>query len=216
MKVSVLLLGDSHANHLRPFLDVVLRDASRRAVYHVQGNCLAVRGISAPHEKDSCALRNRALLEIAGEMDYVILASAWASYPIEEVRKGLGTAVAQLLAAGATPVIVKDTPSPRRDMSKCVLYNALGWRQENCGYPISEVRSRDGVYDSIIDEVAKNHRKVVVVNPKPGLCGEESCVTSLQGLAVFRDSNHLNDGAARLLGELFLLGNSNFMTQAGR
>lgn len=215
-KVSVLLLGDSHANHMRPFLDVALKDASRRAVYHVQGNCLAVRGISTPHEENSCALRNRALLDISDDIDYVVLASAWASYPIEEVREGLRTAVTQLLEAGATPVIFKDTPSPGRDMSKCVLYNALGWKQENCEYPVSDVRSREDMYDSAIDEVALNQNKVVVVDPKSGLCGSESCVTSLKGIAVYRDSNHLNDGAARLLGELFLMDAPNFMATGNR
>jgi len=201
-KAGLLLMGDSHAHHMKPFLEQLARDAGLKGVYHVQGGCL-------PNElggSDSCQQRNAGLLQLASHFDYVALAGFWASEPGRPLEQELARAVDAIVAAGARPVIFKDVPFHEPDLSRCILHRARGWvdARTNCHIPAATAAAGQARYDAIVERMQARHPQSIVIDPKRVLCDREECITHTAGIALYKDSNHLNLRAAQLLGEWYL------------
>ncbi|HEY4541671.1 MAG TPA: acyltransferase family protein, partial [Noviherbaspirillum sp.] len=87
----VLLMGDSHAHHFKPFVEHLSHHARLKAVFHVQGSCYptdlqaSMPGLmqAGATEQSTCQRRNADLLAIAGQFRYVVLAGFWSKIPPE-------------------------------------------------------------------------------------------------------------------------------------
>ena len=207
----LLLMGDSHANHIKPFIETLAIDAGIGGVYHVQGGCSVEYGFTLSDRIDraerSCIERNDTLLKMAGRFRYVVLASNWSLiYGESDFKKSLAKTVERVIDAGATPVVVKDVPSSHRDLSRCILFERLGWMsaRQSCDIPLRDFMAVQGVVDRAIDEIQEKEMRLVVIDPKEILCDGDSCVTSIGNTALYRDSNHLNSVASSLLGRIYL------------
>lgn len=205
----ILLFGDSHASHFKPFVNELASEAGLGAVYHVQGNCNSIDleasaqpGTSNP----SCRKRNDQLYELAGKFKYVVLASNWRYKGKEDVfEKQLDFAVDRLVRSSVNVVLFKDNAGVDRDLSRCVLNVKLGRlpADTNCHLPSDEVLASQGAMDSVIDRVAARHANVIVVEPKKVMCDQRECLTHADNVAYYRDSNHLNEAAALALGRRY-------------
>jgi peptidoglycan/LPS O-acetylase OafA/YrhL len=209
-KPRVLLMGDSHAHHFKPFVDQLAKDARMKAVYHVQGGCfpseLQVTDRHPEKGPDTCQQRNADLLKLAGNFDYVLLAGFWASEPERELEKELRYVVDAIVAAGATPVIFKDNPFREPDQSRCILYRKRGWMETgaDCHIPYQVAVDAQAEYDAIIDRMKAAHPKTVIIDPKRVMCDEKECITYTGNTALYKDSNHLNTRASQLLGDWYI------------
>jgi len=201
----ILLFGDSHASHYKPFVDVLARDARRRAVYHVMGSCPPLVESSGPEAapgssppQSLCAKHNANLLSLAKDFRYVIVAGNWGSVG-RDLESGLSQTIEAIAAAGAIPVVFRDNPRSDRDLSQCVVYKARGWLPSSidCNIPYDEVLQRQAAENEVIDRIKAQHPTMIVIDPRAILCDAKECLTEIDGLAVFRDSNHLNEKAAR-------------------
>ena len=146
-KADVLLFGDSHANHFKPFVDELSKHANLKSVYFVEGRCEAIDlQEDAPTDgapPSTCQKRNADMLQMAGKFKYVVLASFWEYKGKEDLfGRRLSAVVQKIIAAGATPVIFKDNPHFEPDLSQCVLFKKRGWidADRNCNIPYSFVR----------------------------------------------------------------------------
>lgn len=209
-RARVLLMGDSHAHHFKPFVDQLSRSAGMKAAYHVQGGCfpteLKVTGGNPTRAETTCEQRNADLLLLAGKFDYIVLAGFWASEPEHDLDRELRHVVDQIIQAGATPVIFKDNPFHEPDLSRCVLHRTRGWASpdDKCSIPYGYVIETQQFYDDIIDRVAASYPKTLVIDPKRVMCGDAECATYIADVALYKDSNHLNTKAAELLGMRYL------------
>jgi len=202
---SVLLTGDSHANHFKPFIDVLAKDVGVGAVYHVQGACTAVEGVGFVSDKSVCAARNRMLLSYSDNYDFVVLAGAWKSHKNPaEFKVELSAALEKIISMGARPVVLFDSPSIEEDMSKCPIYTRLGWIDGGCDLKLTDVERLHQGYDDVITKVSEVYPTMVVINPKKILCDKLSCLTEIDDVAIYRDNNHINKKAAQILAEKWL------------
>lgn len=205
----ILLFGDSHASHFKPFVNELALDAGLSAVYHVQGNCNSIdlEGSALPGTSNpSCRKRNDQLYELSDKFKYVVLASNWRYSGKEDVfEKQLEFALQRLARSNARVVLFKDNAGVDRDLSRCVLNVKLGRlpADTNCHLPSDEVRALQGGMDQVIDRVAARHANVIVVEPKKLMCDERECLTHADNVAYYRDSNHLNEAAAVALGQRY-------------
>jgi peptidoglycan/LPS O-acetylase OafA/YrhL len=208
-KARVLLMGDSHAHHFKPFIDRLSRDAGFKAVYHVQGGCfpteLQVTDRNPELGPTTCQQRNADLLRLAGDFDYVVMAGFWASEPEHDLEKELRYVVEQIIRAGATPVVFKDNPFHEPDLSRCVLYRKRGWAgpDAECGIPYRYVAETQSLYDGIVDKIAAEFPKTLVIDPKRVMCADGECATYVANMALYKDSNHINTKASEMLGEWY-------------
>jgi peptidoglycan/LPS O-acetylase OafA/YrhL len=209
-KPEILLVGDSHANHFKPFLEQLATHAKLKAVYNVQGSCspldLAGPGVTklAP---TACQKRNAEMLELSGHYKYVALAGFWSSVLYTyDFKYNLDAAVGKMLAVGAIPVIFKDSPSFEPDMSQCILHRKRGWlpAETNCSIPYSVVQKTQGQIDQIIDQIKLKHPEVLVVDAKQIMCNGNECPTHMANIALYKDANHINSIAAKFLGDKYI------------
>ena len=209
-RARVLLMGDSHAHHFKPFVDQLARDAGMKAVYHVQGGCFPTElQATARHPEngpDTCQRRNADLLRMARHVDYVVLAGFWASEPERDLEKELRHVVDAIVAAGATPVIFKDNAFHVPDLSRCILYRRRGWMasETDCHIPYLLAADAQARYDAIIDRMQAVHPKTIVIDPKRVMCNDAECLTWVSNTALYKDSNHLNARAAQMIGDWYL------------
>jgi hypothetical protein len=209
-KADVLLIGDSHANHFKPFIDRLSRDAKLKAVFHVQGGCFPTNVQMADVQQNgtlsTCQKRNIDLLQFAGDYKFVVLAGFWSSEPDPDFEKKLGFVVDKVIKAGTTPVIFKDNPYYEPDLSRCILYRRRGWiaPDENCNIPYGFVSRTQAGDDVVIDRVKAKYPAALVVDPKRVMCNSSECATYLENTAFYKDANHINTKAAQLLGDSYL------------
>jgi hypothetical protein len=204
---ALLLFGDSHANHFKPFVDVLARQAGLKGVYFVAGSCSADDLAPAGSAPTPCQQRNAAMLALAPRVRFVVLATLW-KYPGGEAAFGrrMDRVIDAIVAAGAVPVVFKTAPWTTTDLSRCALFRARGWLPPAtaCTLGLAEVRAASGSMDAALEALARRHRTVRLIDPKPLTCDAARCVTELGALALYKDANHLNAPAARLLGARYL------------
>jgi peptidoglycan/LPS O-acetylase OafA/YrhL len=209
-KAQVLLIGDSHANHFKPFVEQLARHAGLKSVFHVQGNCLPTElyapGANPAQEASACQKRNADLLRLAGNFKYVALAGFWSEVPNPDLEKEMQFVVDSIARAGATPILFKDNPSYEPDLSRCILYRTRGWiaPDRNCNIPYSFVVHMQSSVDAAIDRVKEKYPKVLIVDPKRVMCHGDECPTYINNTALYKDANHINAKAAKLLGERYI------------
>jgi hypothetical protein len=200
---AILLYGDSHANHFKPFLDVMAKDAGLSGMYFSMGSCAPVRPPKQQHNDDACAQRNRGIEREFGRFKYVVIAGAWSP---DLASDDFSPLVSGIVASGAVPVIFKDAPEAAKDISRCALNRLRGWlpADAKCSIPERLVEADAAGIDHSIDLLRARFPTLVVINPKPLLCDGHDCVTVIGNTAIYRDSNHLNADASRLLAHRFL------------
>lgn len=208
---TVLLYGDSHANHFREFVSVLATEASRSLVYSIKGSCSSIDGVFVMRRGQDCKERNLGLLDNSAKFEYVVLASAWRGQKkIESFKSNMTNTIEKILSHGAIPIVLIDSPSGKIDYSKCELYKIRGWvKAESCDIPRTEVESLHGPYDDFISSLVKQYTEVRVVDVKSILCGEQTCNSTIDGLAVYRDSTHLNSQASMKMAIEYLKQNEN-------
>jgi peptidoglycan/LPS O-acetylase OafA/YrhL len=208
-KPEILLMGDSHANHFKPFVEFLARQANLKAVYHVQGSCSPIdlyHPDPAQPEPTVCQRRNADLLAMAHDFRYVVIAASWNYRGREtEFERDLSEVVMAVERAGAIAVIFKDNPDYQSDVSQCILRKRRGWIEAdtNCNMPRREIEERQGSMDRTIDAVRSAHPHVLVVDPKDVMCTSDECETYIGNVALYKDSNHINAKAATLLAERY-------------
>jgi peptidoglycan/LPS O-acetylase OafA/YrhL len=215
----VMLVGDSHASQMRPFIDVLANEAHLRAAYEVMGSCAPVLLPAEETQGDAvnveaCRRHNAALLEEVGQFKYVVLGGQWSEIK-GDFEAGLTKAVAVITRGGSIPVIFRDTPAYETDRSQCVLQKARGWLPIStvCEIPYVAVVNQQSASNRAIDDVKMKFPAVIVVDPKTAMCNETQCLARIGNLAMYKDSNHINEKAARALASSYLSVNSNPFTQ---
>lgn len=209
-KPAVLLMGDSHGYHYKPWMEEMARAAGLKMVYHVQGSCLpidlAADAGKPVAEPTTCEKRNADLLTLAGDFRYVAIAGFWTSEDLGSFERRLRYTVNRIVAAGAIPIIFKDAPFHEPDISQCVLFKKRGWVKPDtdCNIPVTEVRAHMAQSEAIIDRVARETPGSIVIDPKRLLCNGHECLTAWGNVAVYKDSNHLNAKAASLLAKVYI------------
>jgi peptidoglycan/LPS O-acetylase OafA/YrhL len=209
-KPEVLLMGDSHAHHFKPFVDALATSAGLKAVYHVQGTCFptALQVTDKHPEKgpDTCQQRNLDLLALAPSVKYVVMAGFWASEPWRDLEKEMMYMTGKVVEAGAIPVIFKDNPYFEPDLSQCILHRTRGWlpAERNCNIPYRFVVETQTPVDQIVEKVQARYPSVRIIDPKKIMCTTQECVTYMGNVALYKDANHINTKASKLLGEQYV------------
>jgi peptidoglycan/LPS O-acetylase OafA/YrhL len=209
-KADILLMGDSHAHHFKPFVDQLAKNAGLKAVYHVQGTCfptaLQLTDRNPTQGPSTCQQRNLDLLGIAGNFKYVVMAGFWASEPERDLEKEMAYVTEKVIASHAVPVIFKDNAFYEPDLSQCILHKTRGWLppEKNCNIPYSFAKESQAVVDQIIDRIKTKYPQAIIIDPRKIMCNTEECVTYIGNTALYKDQNHINTKASALLGSRYI------------
>jgi peptidoglycan/LPS O-acetylase OafA/YrhL len=218
--VEVLLLGDSHANHFMPFLEVLLEDAHLTGQDYTMDTCRPVVASDSgevSYRDGRCRERNQrafAYVDSAG-FDYVVLAAVWpssstksspqASQRLEEFERQLLATINRIVASGAVPVLIEGMPSLGHASPKCPLRRELFDETLQCD--ILDAPNR--YFTNLTDTLMATVPELIVLRPREVVCRDGRCLSEIDGTPLFRDQEHLNLEGSRLLGRRYLEGRPN-------
>ncbi|MDB5243854.1 MAG: acyltransferase [Spirosoma sp.] len=203
----IALVGDSHAAMLIPGFDAMAAEQKIRVDTYTKGACPFATGTVEYNGKpyDSCTqwVANVTEKLLADKPTAVVtvmsryrayqgaLLSFEASKPL--LASEVAEAWAPLQDAGMKVVSVRDLPRPDVVVPDCVAQNSS--KLSSCALPRGSVLWGDG------PEVlaARADSSVTLMDLTPAVCTDDLCPVVIDGILVYRDSNHLTASYARTL-----------------
>lgn len=207
---SLVLFGDSHAAHWYPALDQMGRTQGWRIVSITKSACPWVDtpvdveqgGFLRPYSE--CRdWHSDALEAIASMRPDVVMLSSGSRYRVEPSawQTGAQRTLVAVTAAGATAVVLHDTPWPGFNVPTCLLRadhrgadaaGACTFGRDTAlerGRPMAEAERR----------AARAVPGVVVADPTPWLCPGEQCPAIADDIVRYSDHSHLSATYSRSL-----------------
>lgn len=215
-RTTVVLMGDSHAEHWLGGFDRVGRERGWKIVAFVKGGCPVAdipgipRARTRPHYRECVRYREAMLQRIVAMRPDAVVLSSWDHYvPFDgesrsewqvtpgEWKRGLRKTYARLSGAGLNVVAIRGTPRTWFDVPACLSRRAAGLpRAGDCTY------ARRGALSPSMaaaqDEAARGLR-VRVVDMNDQVCAGRRCTVTRGRTVVFTDDNHLSASFTRSL-----------------
>lgn len=218
----VLLWGDSYAMHLaqgliasNPNIKMIQKTVS------VCGPFIDIAPINAKYVRswsEKCLSVNDKVFEYlkgASSVKYVVLSSPFGQYVNDDatvltgdgrILEGKDVAlqymletISKLRELGKVPVVFSPTPQNGEDIGNC-LKKATFWGANTslCDINYSDSLVRQSNVWSFLKDLEKH---VAVVNFANFLCANNTCITSSDGVFIYRDSGHLSHEGSAYLGQ---------------
>ena len=232
----VLLLGDSHAQHLFLGLKKYFDSKQQNLVAIGIGNCQPLLNVetklygalkhcpdlfnSVLSEAASTAniktviLSSYAISAIAGGIDYIsgkditlINLSNQTLESQDAYLEGLSLTLKLLTNSNKDVVLILDNPELNFDPTLCI-GRPLGLAEKICRVPRNVVDNRLNNLRKAILELTKRYPTVRIFDPFEYLCDRDYCYAELNGQLLYHDKNHLSKAGSNFLGEAFLKFNS--------
>lgn len=190
----VVLLGDSHAEHLFPGLAKSLPATNVAAVVY-----------RAPYMFGDPAGLDLALDSIlqSPQPPTVLISRQWASgaEAAQNQFAPLDHAVQRLDDAGADVIVVDDVPSFPFPVSTCRDRLSPVLATTICEQPRDRVDDLRDAYLAALRRVASDHPGTRLVEIGTTLCDDSTCTMLSDGEVAYSDSNHLNAIGSRVFAE---------------
>ncbi len=209
--IRALLWGDSHAEHMAPYLEAAAVELPLR--FDLPARCIAGGDravMSLPYYSEACVRTQQAMvrhLERSPDVQLVVLAAAWSNLlrmpgnygaridnPDLAFRSGLSELLDSIEAPGRRIVVIADVPqTPMQDPVHCALAGADLWRRP-CSpdvVPRAHFENRQRKVYDIIADVVSARADTAAVYPGDRLCQADSCMTSIDGEFLYRDQLHI-------------------------
>ncbi|HXA65842.1 MAG TPA: acyltransferase family protein [Bryobacteraceae bacterium] len=187
--IEILLLGDSHAEHL--FLGLVEALPKKQIGYYIQS---AVPVLSSPEFKlifDTVAETK--------EIKTVILTAWWygRGVPKAELKATLNF----LLAKGKKVYITDDVPTFFFDPAICKYEGRLPGSSPRCTQETPATGDPNEVNLRALAEIVEEDPRVTLIKTMKYLCQSGACFMGKDGQLLYRDQTHLNINGSRLVGK---------------
>lgn len=221
-QIDVFLFGDSHANHLVPFINALAEDAQLVGQDYTLDRCLPIFDLnwgSTIYLANKCKNRNNlALSHITNNnFKYIVLAASWPDYGTRRLftdkivtneleqeallKQKLTLTLNKIIATGAIPIIVADTPTLGGKSPKCPIKKALFNDELDCGIFENENR----MFNKLTKQLRIEFPQLKLIKSSALFCKNGRCTMSLNGTPLYRDDDHLNEHGAKILADTFLV-----------
>jgi len=188
----VILLGDSHAEHL--FLGLAEHISSKNIAFYIQGEQPYVgnEGFDVIFEE---LISNNKSQHIILTMHFL----GREDEPREDLYRELSSTISALLNAGKLVTLVGDVPLFSNDPSSCV-YSMSKTTSASCILTVDEVKRQRLTYDEVLVRLAYNYNLRYIRLDKV-LCSDNYCSMSDANSILYRDRNHLNIPGSKVIGK---------------
>lgn len=208
-RTTVVLMGDSHAEHWLPAVDRIGRQQGWRVVAMVKPACPMADtpelvNWRLKRQYTECTQWRRSMLRrIVAMHPQMVILSSYDHYVVRdgepsevrvnpaEWRDGLRRTYGLLSSAGINTVVIRGTPSPGFDVPACLSRRASGapFSAKPCEYD----RQRSLVPPAIAaqNDAARGLEHIGFVDVNDRFCSGQRCAVVQRGDVVFRDDGHL-------------------------
>ncbi|RYU40932.1 acyltransferase [Aliivibrio finisterrensis] len=233
-----LVIGDSHAESLEGFVNVLANDANQRGAVLSHGGTPFLIGverfdIGRDAVQPTFSQKNKdkldAIKTFAG--DTVIITGRYSHYlrensgdafyyegddtnhatSIRNFKHSFEETIKQILSLNKRLIIVKDVPEFDIDRARCPILGDMLGIELNCmeSMPLSDVLEQREVILDFFEHINIIYPEVHFIDMKALSCDSSSCYLERNGVPLYRDSNHINYIGAKTLGEIYLETNKN-------
>jgi peptidoglycan/LPS O-acetylase OafA/YrhL len=208
-KETIVLMGDSHAEHWLPAVDRIGKERGWKVIAMVKPACPVadipelVNGRLKRRYTECTAWRRAMLRRIVALRPMAVILSSYDHYmpaagKLSESRvtptswrSGLRRTYSLLSTAGINTIVMRDVPEPGFDVPSCLSRRAAGapFRFRDCVYDRDESLSQRAILAQ--NAAARGLDRVSFVDMTDRLCVRSPCRVALRGLIVYRDDDHL-------------------------
>ncbi|QPF76338.1 acyltransferase [Roseateles sp. DAIF2] len=122
---------------------------------------------------------------------------------LQVFERGLARSLDQLAALKREVVLVTQVPEAEYRIPAAMARARHLGRQPELAPLRDDYRERQAPVEQAFERQRDRHRDLVFIRPEQVLCVQERCTISVDGLPIYRDSNHLSASRARALAPLF-------------
>jgi hypothetical protein len=212
-----VLIGDSHAEHFAPLIDIAGKDSG--VALALRPTCMPLVGTTSvkrnfppiPNYNQMCADLIKPISDFIRsqpELRLVVMASAWSSYPfelyrnepnrptwplgIELMREGFDEFFRLFNRPGLKFLVIGEVPQLPPYSHACLIKNGMMLRRE-CPPTMFEGQMSAFFKDTsaVIRELPRRWSMVSSLLPSDFMCDNHHCSTVLNGEFLYRDTNHL-------------------------
>lgn len=231
-KISVLLIGDSHANAQSGFINHLLLDANlqgyeltkssstflyglHRSVQNPKTNEIHLISDYYPHNTTVANLVH------ANKFKYVVMGgyfphnwkrnlystnitpstSSSKAFFIE----GLKNSITLIENSGAIPVLINDNPILTDVDVNCHVRSSFS----DCSFDRKKYEEDFMEWHEILNTIKKEHKNLMVIDFNNIICNKNSCFSSLNNVALYRDNQHLTYAGSKQIGIEYLKQHTN-------
>lgn len=192
--VTVVLVGDSHAEHLFPSIATRLPDAN--VAYYIK-NGVAVRG-SAEYDNIFQEVSSNKAIKV------VILTMFWAERIAQfgqekDFRAALNETVRQLVSSGKKVILVDDVPNFAFTAKACK-WDRYPFVANTCTQDRADYDRDFSAYNDILEFTQTSNRGVERIAVADLFCDRKKCSMTKDGALLYRDADHLSLKGADLVG----------------
>ena len=208
-RTSVVLMGDSHAEHWLPAIDRIGRERHWKIVAMVKPACPVADMADLVNARlkrayaECTQWRRMMLRRIVSLHPATVILSSWDHYMPPDGngsqwhvtpaswRDGLRRTYGLLSSAGINTVVIRGTPRPGFDVPACLSRAASSapFKMKRCEYDRAE--SLHPVAIAAQNDAARGLDHIAFVDVNDRLCSSAQCEVVRRGNIVFRDDGHL-------------------------
>lgn len=225
---SVLVIGDSHANHLFAGLKTYYKLKKEEVINWGAGTCLPFYNLNAENNGTKCVADINATLEKAiadKNLHTIILSAFYSMYTTEDVvfkslsnptllnrneifRLSIKETLDKLIKANKKVVLFYDVPTLNFDPRDCQR-RVISWFEKNKRELTNDCETNRGnlaqrneievLFENIITSSPEFAKNVRIFNPRLFLCNNSKCLATKDKQIIYRDQNHLNQTGSKWL-----------------
>lgn len=226
-EIDFLLIGDSHANHFAPMIDVFAKDANLRGYDTTQNATLFLPNVDrysvkGGNEVLAAKFRQRND-EIVSHINthkykYIVIAGSYADSYTASVFKpvdpnapkndiflnAVKNSIELVYKSGAKPILLVGSPKLKKYDQTCPVKKYMFGLSLNCNMNKSEHDIHFQKWITDLQKVKSAYPDLIVVDPTKIMCSANECFSELNGIPLYKDKGHLNFLGSTLIGELYL------------
>ena len=207
-----LLIGDSHASHIKGFIEVLSQDAKVKTYIQTDSACLVLAGEYDPwrdsQQGGSCLSQK---LKMHGyiknnNLDYVIISQRWLGYSQNMVayKKSLEETIMFVKSTGSKLVLVYPVAEGGgRNINLCFYRNID--QPEVCDIKKAESDERLKEVYAMFSDLIKQYPDVISIDPQKVQCSDNVCYTQHDGIPLYQDIHHIYDYTAKKFAREYLM-----------
>ncbi|AEF02273.1 acetyltransferase [Alteromonas naphthalenivorans] len=223
-----LLIGDSHANHLVGFIDVLGKKANISTTDYTLDQCVPLFGLqwgTSYSRAQACKMRNELAEEyiIEHKPDVVYMGGSWPNFGSESIlidgviiddvdtkyqyfKQKLHDTLNSILQHSSKVVLFKDTAFYSQIKPSCPIKKAMYSLSTTCEIPYLENEMMADIFNEISAKFST--QELEIIDTKEFYCNGEFCNLAIENTLVYIDEDHITYEASKLFGTLYLKSNS--------
>ncbi len=216
--IDVLLVGDSHANSLSGFVDVLAKDAGLQGYELTHSSTAFLLNVDRHiYDQNTKTLKqsynfyefnnfSKELIE-SNKFKFVIISgyfpenwvrNIYASHnashihsnnSLQSFRQGFEDSIKLIIQSGATPIIINDTPLLSNIDVNCNLRSSSP--KEQCSFDKKLHINHFKIWEHELLKLSEKYKALKVIDLNNIICNKDKCFSYINNIPLYRDSQHL-------------------------